>query len=278
MSLVEVLESDEAAEHAAMQEVAAAQQELDDVRAATEVELRAALATGRSVKIDDDEEDGEGQAGGGGNGGKWSHASISTLELNHALSEVEAFPRIGAEGVALAAQARAVLAVRAALYECEWDHAASWAPLAELLEKGGGGGSGGGGEEYEELVAARRELDEMRKATEAAVAAALEANHATQDLASPGLEWSHDTVSTDALEHALAEVEAFPRPSEKGRSLAHQASLIVRLRKAILRCDWGRAASWDGLADLLETAMMTEHSALPEVAAALQVRDTCRAL
>ena len=142
---------------------------------------------------------------------------------------------MGGEGVALAAQARAVLAVRAALYECEWGHAASWAPLAELLEKGGGGGGdgggggAGGGEEYEELVAARRELDEMRKATEEAVAAALEANHATQDLASPGLEWSHDTISTDALEHALAEVEAFPRPSEKGRSLAHQASLILSL-------------------------------------------------
>ena len=104
-------------------EVAAAWQEFHDVRAATEAAVQAALDKGRSTRL---------PAGG------WTHEGMGTEALRGALAELEGFPRMSDAGRELAGRGVRIIMIRQALLQAlpqtSLEGAASWVPLAEVLE------------------------------------------------------------------------------------------------------------------------------------------------
>ena len=65
---------------------------------------------------------------------EWNHESISTEPLAAALEELNGFPRISTEGKLLGKRGAVAIKIRKALLVCEVEQAASWAPLADLLD------------------------------------------------------------------------------------------------------------------------------------------------
>ena len=85
----------------------------------------------------------------------------------------------------------------------------------------------------EEVEARKKVMQEMREAQqayEAAVRAALATGGATKTPSG----WSHETIATEGLVAALAELRAFPRTSAEGTAVIAQAELVLKLRGALL--------------------------------------------
>ena len=213
----------------AVNELRAGHTELHDMRRRTEENLRAALSAGRSKHEPP----------------YWSHHLLSTDELEAAIPEVLAFARPSAEGRQLVALGQLVLRIRTALKRSDWGRAASWRALAELLETVDPEMT-----EAVEVQAAFDELADMRRHTERVVVEAM-GKHTSRRL--DQCTYSHDEIRTDVLLAARAELLAFPRVSERGRTLAAQAKFTVTIRETILTCDWEVPASWGQLARLLES-------------------------
>ena len=72
---------------------------------------------------------------------------------------------------------------------------------------------------------------------------------------------SHAGIETAKLKAGLDELQAFPRKSAGSEKLAATAALALRLRAALLKCEWAEAASFAPLA--------TELEAVPEYLAKL---------
>ena len=248
-ALAELLEGVAAREEAALDEVAAAVAELDDKRKATEAAVTAALAEGGSKK----------EAA----GGSWDHAGISTTKLAAALAELEAFPRMSEQGKTLAKHAELTIKVREALLQCDWAEAATWRPMATLLESAEAAAL----PDCAELRSGRLEFDEKRKATEERTTRELSVNCAKR-LADGS--WEHGAISVIELKAALAQLEAFPRVSDEGASIASFAKLVIQLREALMECTWGVSAGWTKVVDLLDGADAKPHADKGEVKAAQQ--------
>ena len=88
-----------------MEEVAAAQQEADDMRLATEAAVAEALQGGRATRRAESvaEWAAAQRKAAGGHAPLWDHGTIDTAVLEAALVEVNAYPAMSAEGKALAA-------------------------------------------------------------------------------------------------------------------------------------------------------------------------------
>ena len=70
--------------------------------------------------------------------------------------------------------------------------------------------------------------------------------------------WSHSSISVVALRQAIGELQCWPRPSEVCHELTKHALAVAPVREALLRCDWGQAATWSGLAEVLELPATVE--------------------
>ena len=219
--------------YGAEEEVRAAMQELSDKRAAVLKGVREAMALGRSVQAEE---------------GRWSHEGIQTTPLQEAVAELEALVELlgklsSSSDRSLCAEAMQAVAIRQALTGCDWSASSSWGALATLLE-----GVATELLEAEEVVAAWQEFHDMRAATEAAVQAALDKGRSTR---LPAGGWTHEGMGTEALRGALAELEGFPRMSDRGRALAARGALAMQLRGALLESRFESAASWSSLAQVL---------------------------
>ena len=213
----------------AVNELRAGHTELHDMRRRTEENLRAALSAGRSKHEPP----------------CWSHHVLSTSELEAAIPEVLAFARSSAEGRQLVVLGQLVLRIRTALRRSDWSRASSWRALAELLETVDPEMT-----EAVEVQAAFDELADMRRHTERVVVEEM-GKRTSRRL--DKYTYSHDEIRTDVLLEARKELLAFPRTSERGRTLAAQAKFTVTIRETILTCDWEVPASWGQLARLLES-------------------------
>merc|ERR1740139_393931 len=234
--LSELLETPTAAALPTCTELGAARQEFGEMRQATEDKTSTELDAHRAVRQPD---------------GSWDHSEIATAALKAASAELEAFPRMGDAGRALAALATFVVPLREALLGCRWGVSAGWGAVVELLEVGAANVSAAQAAqvlaEKSEVKAALQEVGEMRAFTEEAVRAALATGRSTKSVG----KWSHEGITTTALTATLAELQAFPRTSDAGKALAAQAAFVVQLREALLVSDWAKAATWAGLSDLL---------------------------
>lgn len=141
---------------------------LDDARLYTELNLKAALATGRSTR-----------PAAAPPGTPWDHATLDTAALQSALDELNAFPRQSEAGVALAVEAKQALAMRTALKPCDWAVPASWVSILTALDAVPPDCA-----ELDEVAASRREVNEVRDSLLAALKAAL-ASGASKPHASP---------------------------------------------------------------------------------------------
>lgn len=245
-ALAHVLESPEVAAHGmALAEVSSAQQEFKEMRIKTEAAVEAALRGGRSVQSE----------------GRWSHDDVNTTAVAEALAALQSLPRMSEEGVTLERQSLFIIKLRQTLLACDWAKAATWAPLLKLLESVDA-------QEHSampEFRAAVQEFDDMRTSTEAAAAAAL--RNGSAERTADG-SWSHKHIATAELAAALVELEGFCKLSAAGTALAREVAFVIQLREAQLVCEWSRAATWRGLADVLESAECTSTvaAALSEVA------------
>ena len=215
-------------------EVQSAWREFEAKRADTENVTKAALETGRSVRVSAE---------------KWMHDKIVTEPLSAAIAELEAFPRISDVGKGLAAHGHLILSLRKALLTCDWGVAKSWTGLADLLD--------GVPHEYDELpevLTTKQELTEKRIAVEAATQLALDTGCSVR--VGEG-EWSHETITVDTLKLWLTELEAFPRMSDAGKVLTARSHLAVRLREALRVADSSDAASWKAVDDVLMSSPPT---------------------
>ena len=214
------------------EEVEAAWRELGDVCAAREKELKAALEAGRSKRVNET---------------KWEHGGIDTAALVAAQTKVETFVHVTEAGEVLVAQAKVARPIREALQKCEWGKAASWAALAAVLDKQVPQSQ----RSYAEVVAAYEEFGEARRLTEKAVEKELKSGR-SKKVAGPGKLWTHEAINTDGVSKALVELNAFPKISDEGRTLAARGAHIVRLRGALKQAELSAPASWGGVADVLE--------------------------
>lgn len=152
-----------------------------------------------------------------------------------------------------------VIDLRTELKKVDWSKAASWSNVADMLEGDMAGRCTRG-----ELVAAGAEsvkrelgvtnevLSDMRAKTEADLVSALSQGRSSETAGRK--DWSHAGLKTEGLRAALAELVAFPRVGEEGKRLAVVAKFMIELREVLLKCDASSAASWTGLAELLEGA------------------------
>ena len=237
-------------------EVAAARQELEDKRLASEVAVKEEMGKGRSVR--------SGELLHGGKVQVWSHAGIETEALLRAAQECDAFPRPSEAGRLLAESGRVCHDLRKRLQQCSWEDAATgWDGLAVFLESIQDYEL----QELEEMKAAAEELSDMRCHTEESVRAALSKGRSL--LPAGEIEWSHDEIATAELTAALQQLSSFARMSDIGHALKTEAELALQVRSALLQCSWADAASWEPLAVLLD-GVTGKQRELDEVREALR--------
>ena len=166
-------------------EIKAASTEFDDMRLSTEETAKKALTVGRSTKTAD---------------GPWSHDAIEGgIEgLKASLVALRAFPRMSKVGIALAAEAELSVTIRQTLLGCSWADAATWAPLAMLLEMV----DLREGIEYRD---AWKEFYAMRELTEANVTKALQTGRSLR-LGRPSMKASGTAVHATSLDARIGPV------------------------------------------------------------------------
>ena len=224
---------------ASARELTNAKAELSDQAEARAQAMRAALATGSSVRT--------GEC-------KWDHSGISTAAVLDARAAIESFPRRSDAAADLLDQASAVVVVRSALLSATWADVTSWGGLASALE-----GVPPSQRECEEVQAAWTEFGEMRGSLEAAVQRALDGGRSTKRTGG-ALGWSHDEIAIEPLVVACDQLEAFARQSDAGKALSGRGRRAVRVRRALLDAKWPAptavrshtAASWEALSTELE--------------------------
>ena len=210
------------------EEVGAARSELNDECTQREAALETALGVGRVQRLGE---------------GRWDHGLLQTSHILGAQKLLQSFPFSTDRGEALLARTAFVVELRGTLEGCDWEQAASWAPLATLLE-----GASPQLREADEVTAAWQEFREVQSSTEAAVRDALDKGRSVR-LPTGG--WSHEQIALEPLRVALAELEAFPRRSDAGGVLATRAVRTTMLRQALLSSELASAASWVPLAEVL---------------------------
>ena len=222
-------------------EVRNAWSELTDRSEVLVIALRAALASGRSVRI--------GEA-------KWDHASLNTTAVSAAKAAVEAFPYKPDAATSLAEEAAIIIAVRTALKASDWASAASWSGLVTVLE-----GVPQSHREAEEVQDAWKELFEVRAMLERAVSKALDSGRSVKRFTTAvAIGWAHDEMVTEPLSKAVAALDAFPRASDAGAGLSKQAHRAVAVREALIAAMWPAvgvvrshtAATWEVVAGVVE--------------------------
>ena len=221
---------------------------------------------------------------------EWNHESISTAGLAAALEELNGFPRISTEGKLLGKRGAVAIKIRTALLVCEVEQAATWAPLADLLDAMPEGDPEL--DAFDELKQARLEFIEARDATEAAVLLEIGRNRAVRvtggrieptSPAAMAARWGHSKIQTAPLVEAVSQCESFPRPTPKALVLVARAKQVARVRDALRGCVWKDSKSWGGLIACLEevsaalsTEEVEEAEELEEVRAAKAEVDDMR--
>ena len=238
--------------------------EFEFVREATEQVVLTELASGRAARVP--AASGSAKRSAATIAAGWDHANITTEPLVHAAAECEAFPKPSTFGTSLVARARMVVSVREALLEASWASASSWAALSGALDLGSRLLSPDDLAALDEITEARAEFEDARAATETALSDALEAGRSTRTALAA---WDHSGIAVESLERAIAEVLAFPRPSEAGKAAVKNGQCVVAVRQALVKCDWAKAATWAALVKVLD-AVPAEQADLAEAAAARQ--------
>ena len=178
-------------------------------------------------------------------GGPWDHTDIDTLALGVAADACELFARPSSEGRRLVETARLVSALREQLAKAVWGDAASWRGLADWLDDLPMAFA-----EIEEVKSAHMEFTQVRDSVESNMERACGCGRSVR-LAKGN--WSHADLETATLQVALADLKAFPRPSEQGNRLKAVAGVALELRALLKGCNWSDAASWTGLATYLDS-------------------------
>ena len=217
-----------------------AQDELNDARLYTELNVKSAMAARRSVK----------------SGGKWSHAELSATDLIGALAELDAFPRMSDEGKALGAQAKQVISIRVALSKADWESAGTWSSLANALDVVPADHSN-----LEEIASARAELADKRDDVAATLSAEMGRGCSIKTGGDATAQWDHTSMSTAALDAAVMEAQAFPRPGAEFPRLIADAKTVSSLRTALAPAKVGDSASWGRIAALLGGAASESSTA-----------------
>jgi len=262
----------------AADEVRRASEELQDMAAHVEAALRESLNEGRSTK--------KGRAGSTSTAPPkkppkqrsmaaadsvplvWDHAALDGEGLEAAMAAVKAFPLQLPTGVALLKQGDFIARLRAVLIRCDWaalsallDAVASDAELAQL----------------DEVRAAATELDDMRAATEAELATAMQSGRSLKILGAKQqvkvdksffvpVEWDHSGLDAGCrrLQRAVDAVSKFPKPTEAASKMIGNAALLSELRGLIL------AAKMPKLGERLEAIEDAAQRRLDEVGMAWQ--------
>ena len=173
-----------------------------------------------------------------GGSGKWDHAPISTTRLQTALDAAVKHPLISKSGKRLMAHARAAIRVRDVLLKNDW-HA-----VKRLLE-----GLDAAEKTAEEAEAAWSEMKDTQTMHEDELEKELKQGRSMR--VAEG-RWEHGSIRTTGVADKQKALDAFPTTSDRGRSLLGQATLVLSLRQTLAKCDATAAASWGGLATLLE--------------------------
>ena len=138
--------------------------------------------------------------------GDWDHSAVSVDRLQATLQQLRTLPmQLDEAGVALTRRAELVIALRSALLAADPAKAASWGDVVEVLERPETEQFFNAATDIaEEIGNARHEFKEIRKATEAALAAALEEGRSQRP--ADGGPWSHQKISDLHVRVALAEL------------------------------------------------------------------------
>ena len=242
---------------AAEAEIALIKEMLGDMRSKTEQEVCSQLSRDRSSEP--------------AHGGKeWSHSGIRTAELQAALDELAAFPRMADEGRRLVGVARFVIGLREVLLKCDPARAASWKPLAELLATAEAVQLV---EAHPEVADAAAELADMRLLTEERLMEALVMGQATK--AANTKFYAHEAITTEHLIKARQSLDVFFHLPQgvgaRAQRLHEEAGFAVQLRDILKTTRAGGPAkardhdTWQPLVELLagdagrkQTARMDE--------------------
>ena len=167
----------------------------------------------------------------------WDHSLIEEAELEGAMKAVADFPLKTAPGPFLLKQGELILELRGLLVRC------AWADLSTLLDRVS---SDAEQAQLEEVRNAAHELDDMRAATEAELATAMQSGRSLKTIGAKQqvladksyfvpVEWDHSGVETGRkrLARAVEAVVKFPKPNESARKMIDNAKLLLELRTLI---------------------------------------------
>ena len=204
-------------------------------------------------------------------GGVWNHAAVAVPPLQGALDKGVQFPLVSKSGLRLVATARAAIEIRKAISAKDWKALVGTldgVKAAAAKAKEGGSKAAAKGqpraqvraaaiareiaveiEKYDEVASAWAELKDVCAVREKALEGALSVGRSKRI---GDMNWSHVGIDSAGLSKAKEEVASFVYVTDAGKTLLSLAGLALQIRTALLKCEWGKASTWEPLAVVIE--------------------------